>query len=121
MIKGITAGELLQVDNGHPSTAYIPSTSQPMSGMTRYCNNTLEVYDGHSWQQVPSNYAHIKLSAAATSAIQWALSKMAQEQEIKNLAKDHPAVQIALDNVEKARLQLEATIILSKEHEQSTT
>jgi hypothetical protein len=42
---------------------------------------------------------------------------MAEEQEAQTLAKDHPAVQISLDNLEKAKQQLTATILLSKEHD----
>ena len=121
MIKGITAGEILQVDGGTPHAQYVNYSNQPLIGMVRYYNSNLEVYDGSMWQQISSSYANIKLDYNATEAIKWALKNMQKEAEIKKLAADHPAVQIAMDNLEKARLQLEATIILSKEHEQPTS
>lgn len=115
MIKGLTAGTFLQVDNGNVSGVYLSTNNMPMTGMTRYYNNNLEVYDGQVWQQVPSSYAHVKLSDSASSAIQWALNKMAEEAELNKLAENHPAVQAALENVKRAEEQLKATVILSKE------
>ncbi len=42
---------------------------------------------------------------------------MHEEQEMKALAEKHPAVAIALENLNKAQQQLKATIILSKEYQ----
>ena len=51
-----------------------------------------------------------------------------EEQLIESLAEDHPAVKIAKENlnkvreqVRKAEEQLQATLILSKEHDQTTS
>ena len=44
-----------------------------------------------------------------------------RQQEIRKMAEDHPAVKIAMENLKRAEEQLQATVILSKEHEQSTT
>ena len=46
---------------------------------------------------------------------------MAEEDELENLAREHPAINIALDNLKKAKIQLDAIIILSKEHDQTTS
>ena len=46
---------------------------------------------------------------------------IAEEKEARELAKTNPAVQIALDNLENAKHQLRAIILLSKEHNESTS
>jgi hypothetical protein len=66
---------------------------------------------------ISSSVASIGLNNEAIRAITWANDKMNEEIALKELAKDHPAVKIALDNLERAKQQLDATIILSKEHE----
>jgi hypothetical protein len=121
MIKGINPqGMFTQVSGGSPSGNYY-QTGQPMSGMTRYVSNNLEVYDGSSWQQIGSSYASIGLTANAEAAINWALSKMNEEAELEKLSSEHPAVKAAYDNMKRAAEQLKATIILSKEHDNQTT
>ena len=120
MIKGINAqGMFTQVTGGSPGSNYY-QTGQPMSGMTRYYNNNLEVYDGNMWQQVSSSYASVGLSAVAEDAINWAIGKMNEERHYKELAEKHPAVKAALDNLKRAEQQLTTTIILSKDEETAT-
>jgi hypothetical protein len=46
---------------------------------------------------------------------------MQEEQELKRLAENHPAVAMALENLNKSQEQLKATIILSKDYEKSTS
>jgi hypothetical protein len=123
MIKDITGtGPFLKVIGGGNYTPYI-NMGNASAGMVRYNGNNynLEVYDGSSWMTLSSNIASVGLDENATSAISWALAKMSEEAELEKLAKEHPAINIALDNLKKAKIQLDATIILSKEHEQSTS
>jgi hypothetical protein len=46
---------------------------------------------------------------------------MEEEHELQQLSKENAAIQIALDNLKRAQEQLDVTIILSKEHEKSTS
>jgi hypothetical protein len=122
MIKGISqGGRYITVTGGNPSNPYISPGSQS-AGMMRYNTNmnNVEVYDGHSWKEIES-YAGISLTSEAEALLDWARRKRDEEFQIQLLAKDHPAVKIAMDNLEKARQQLDATIILSKEHDTSTS
>lgn len=81
----------------------------------------VEVYDGSAWQILELS-STIGLSWDADNAIRWAIDKMREEQEIKNLAMSNESVKIALDNVKKAEEQLKTTIILSREtNDQPTT
>jgi len=118
MIKGLThSGRYLQVTGGSPMNPYIPPGGQS-AGMLRYNTNMnmVEVYDGQTWKEV-SSYANVSLTLEADALLDWARKKRDEEAQLEALAKEHPAINIALDNLKKAKTQLDATIILSKEHE----
>lgn len=122
MIKGIAhTGRYLQVTGGMPMNPYIPPGGQS-AGMLRYNTNMniVEVYDGQGWKEV-SSYANVALTGEAEALLDWARKKRDEEMQIEALAKEHPAINIALDNLKKAKIQLDATIILSKEHDTSTS
>ena len=111
MIKAIVGTGHIVVNGGTNSAPYISPGSRS-GGILRY-NETLEsieVYDGLSWQQL----SVIALTPNASTAIDWVMNKVAQEAKYEALAKDNTAVKIALDNLEKAKQQLDVTIILSK-------
>ena len=122
MFKGITGGRHVVVSNGSPMAPYIPSGTQS-AGMLRYnpSNSNIEVYDGSIWKELTASYASVDLNYEAQHAIDWASRKMKEEEEYKMLAEKHIAVKLALDNLERAKQQLDATIILSKEHEKTTS
>ena len=123
MIKSISPGSFLNINGVYSNSIYIDNYKfqQGLAGQVRYNGNDFEVNDGNSWKPLLSSYAQIDMSKEAHDAFQWTIKKMAEEREAQELAKDHPAVQIALDNLEKARQQLNATILLSKEHNESTS
>ena len=123
MIKGIAhTGRYIHVAGGSPMNPYIPPGSQS-AGMVRYNTNmnTMEVYDGQNWKEISNNYASVSLTPDAESLLDWARKKRDEELQLEALAKEHPAINIALDNLKKAKIQLDATIILSKEHDTSTS
>jgi hypothetical protein len=118
MIAGLTsAGGHITVSGGSPGRIYIDN-NQHLAGSVKFDRglNSLMIFDGTNWIQMPHSYASVGLNGLAESAISWAATKMVQEEEYVRLAKDHAAVQIALDNLEKAKQQLAVTVMLSKEH-----
>jgi hypothetical protein len=119
MIKSISGGSLFNISGVYSNSIYIDNykLQQGLAGQVRYTGNDFEVNDGNSWRQLVSSQVYMDIDNQAQDAFQWAIKKMAEEKEAQTLAKDHPAVQIALDNLEKARQQLNATILLSKEHD----
>ena len=123
MIKGINhSGRYLQVTGGSPMSTYIPPGNQS-AGMMRYntSNNNVEVYDGSLWKEMSLSYAIVSLTGEADLLLDWARKKRDEEIQLEQLAKEHPAINIALGNLKKAKIQLDATIILSKEHDTSTS
>jgi len=122
MISGLTStGAHTTISGGSPGTLYIDN-NRPLAGTVKYDGTlqSLMVFDGSVWTQMPRSYASVGLTSIAESAIQWAINKMNSEAEYTKLAAEHPAVHAALENLEKAKQQLDVTIILSKEHEQPT-
>ena len=121
MIRGIqSSGPFLTVVGGDTSGTYYNTTGMS-AGMVRYYNNAFEVYDGMSWLQVSGSYASVGLTPSATDAISWAMKKMQEERELEKLSEEHPAVKAAYENMKRAAEQLKTTIILSKEHETTTS
>ena len=123
MIKGLThSGLYLQVTGGSPMNPYIPSGNQS-AGIMRYntSNHNIEVYDGSSWQELASSYASVSMTSEAVALLDWARKKRDEELQLEALAREHPAINIALGNLKKAKIQLDATIILSKEHDETTS
>ena len=123
MIKDvISTSPFVQVTGGGGYTPYI-NMSNPSAGMTRFNGNTqsIEVYDGSSWMTLSSNVANVSLTGEAVNILSWAKQKMEDEVMLEKLAKEHPAINLALENVKKAKTQLDAIIILSKEHDQTTS
>jgi len=97
----------------------------PSSGMMRWNgnNNSIEVFDGTTnlWQQMYGKTSDIQLSPQIQAVINWANLKMAEESEWEKLAKTNDAVKIALENMKKAKQQLDITAKLVKDHNETTS
>lgn len=97
----------------------------PSSGMMRWNgnNNSIEVFDGSTnlWQQMYGKTADIQLSPQIQAVVNWAHLKMKEESEWEKLAETNDAVKIALENMKKAKQQLDITAKLVKEHNESTS
>ena len=97
----------------------------PNSGMMRWNGNSncIEVFDGsmNLWQQMHGKTADIQLSPQIQAVINWANLKMAEESEWEKLATTNDAVKIALENMKKAKQQLNITAKLVKDHNETTS
>ena len=126
MIANITANgsNLLWVSTGGSTMPYI-NMNAPSSGMMRWNgnNNSIEVFDGSTnlWQPMYGKTADIQLSPQIQAVINWANQKMAEESEWEKLAKTNDAVKIALENMKKAKQQLDITAKLVKDHNETTS
>ena len=126
MITHITANgsPLLWVSTGGSTMPHV-NMNAPSSGMMRWNGNTncIEVFDGsmNLWQQMYGKTADIQLSPQIEAVINWANLKMAEESEWEKLAKTNDAVKIALENMKKAKQQLDITAKLVKDHNETTS
>jgi hypothetical protein len=126
MIANITAtgSPLIWVSSGGSNMPHI-NMNAPSSGMMRWNgnNNSIEVFDGsmNLWQQMHGKTADIQVSGDVQLAVNWAKKKIAEELEWEKLAETNDAVKIALENMKKAKQQLDITAKLVKEHNESTS
>lgn len=81
----------------------------------------IEVYDGNNWIQLGMSVATVGLNREAESLLDWARKKRDEELAWDSLAKDNQAVKIALENLNKAKQQLDVTAKLAREYEQTTS
>lgn len=114
MIKSIIGGYGITVQNSSMSYPYVSPGSNG-AGMVRYNSNMqqFEINDGNSWLTIAGVNPFIGLTPTAESAIDWAITKMAEEQRMSELAKKYPAVK---DLQEK----LDMVLALVKEEENGT-
>lgn len=115
----VTIGRYLQAYSvGNTQTYLNPYSGALGVGDVRYntSSHMLETYDGARWHSIVGGTATMSLSPEAESLLDWAREERNKQWEMEALAKSNPAVAIAIDNLNKAKAQLETTIILSKEH-----
>jgi hypothetical protein len=118
MIKGLMGSNGVVVSGGNTSLQYVnQNVSNPMQGMIRVWGTDMQVFDGSNWQNMQTSYATVELDAETRFLLQWIRDKKKEEAEIEAFSKNHPAIKIALENLNKAEQQLKATVILSKEYE----
>jgi hypothetical protein len=116
MIKGITGGVGVTVQNGGNSYPYVPMNSNnPIQGMIRINGQDTQVFDGSSWLNLGTSYASVNLDSDTLEIINWARKAMEEDRELERLAKENPAVNAALENMRRAQKQLKTTIILSRD------
>lgn len=118
MIKNITAGQGIQIQNNYSTwpAFYNNSTSSnnTLVGQVRYngSNQNLEVYDGVAWLTMTGTYPTVELSPHVQAVVNWAQCKMAEETRIKELAAKHPTVADALEAVKRAEEQVQIAAAL---------
>jgi hypothetical protein len=128
MIKGLQGGPGIIVDGGNTSLPYVnQDNTNPMQGMVRVRGTDLQVYDGGCWQNIATSYATVRLDADTQRLLNYVRKQEQEEAELRALISLHlhPAVTLAqenlnkvLDDLDRAKKQLKATVILSREYEQ---
>ena len=124
MLKGITQSGRYTVVSGGAASTYVNGYSGALGvGQIRYNTSTqnMEVFDGSSWIMLNMGYATVGLTSDAESLLDWARKKRDEEMAWEALANTNQAVKIALDNLNKAREQLDITAKLARDYEQSTS
>jgi hypothetical protein len=125
MIKGLMGSNGIAVNGGNTSLQYVnQNVSNPMQGMIRVWGSDLQVFDGNGWMNIQSSYATVELDTETKMLLEWTKKKKVEEEMLLTLPSEHPAIKVAKENLNKAKLevrrleeQLKITEILSKEHE----
>jgi hypothetical protein len=120
MIKNITAsGRYVQVSGGNSNTYVNGCSGLQGVGNMRYntSNQNMEVFDGNNWITLAMDYSSVGLTGEAEALLDWARRKRDEEMAWESLAKDNQAVKIALENLNKARQQLDVTAKLARDYD----
>jgi hypothetical protein len=118
MIKGLMGTCGVSVSAGNTALPYVgPNANNPMTGMLRINNTDIEVFNGSSWQQLPTSYATVSLDQEILDVIQWARTQRTMAMNRLTLAQNNPALMKALEKLKKAEDDFE---LLSKfvEHDE---
>jgi hypothetical protein len=125
MIKGISqGGRYITVTGGNPGSNYINNYSGAQGiGNMRFntSNQNMEVWDGNNWMTLQGSYATVQLDDEAIRILDWARDKRQKEIALETLAKENPVIKAALENFKRAEEQLEVTIHLAKDYDQTTS
>ena len=112
MIKGLMGTCGVTVSGGDTALPYVgPNSNNPMTGMLRINNTSIEVFTGAGWQQVPSSYASVSLDQDVLDVIQWARTQRTLEMNRKFLIENNPALEKAYESIKRAEANFD---ILSK-------
>ena len=119
MIRGLmngNTGGYLHVDGGHQPVPYINTNHNiPLQGVLRWMGNSIEVFDGTTWQYFGGSMPSVHLSQTAIDALDWCQRKMIEEAKIRQLAEKSVTVADALARYEHAKEQLNVVVELAKE------
>ena len=85
----------------------------PAAGMVRFNTSTqqLEAFDGSVWIRIATDQT-VGLTSDAVEAIHWARDRIIKEHQIAELAKQHPGVADAVQQLRRASEQLEIMVQL---------
>ena len=119
MIGNVTSASPHVMVGGGSSSTYVNGHAGAQGvGNVRYNTSIqkMEVYDGSTWQSLNLGAATVGLTSAADTAINWVISKMYEEDRLRQLAKDHPIMQDLLEQRNKINEQLKVAENLVKEY-----
>jgi hypothetical protein len=101
VIKSVTGGNGIVVDSGYTTMPYISqNNNNPMQGMVRISGNDIQVFDGSTWMNVGGGYPSVSLAPHVQTAVDWAVKKQQEEQELAELCKQHPSVAEAYERLQ---------------------
>lgn len=105
MIKGITAGRYINIQNGQPASNYVNNYSGGQGvGNVRFNTTTqnMEVFDGNNWMQLAMNYAQVELNGEAQMLLDWARQERNRQAQRQSLIQNNPALQKAWEAIQRA-------------------
>jgi len=105
MIKGISGGRYLNVQNGQPTSNYVNHFPGALNvGQIRFntTSQNMEVFDGNNWMQLAMNYATVDLNSEAQMLLDWARQERDRQAQRQSLIRNNPALQRAWEAIQRA-------------------
>lgn len=97
MIRSVTTSSRYLTANSFPGNTPWVDNPQPLTGMVRYTNNRLEVFDGSNWAVIGDGGATVNLTPEAETLLDWAREKRFQEDNLKARLEKHPGLKEAYE------------------------
>ena len=114
-------GKYIAVTGG-PGSNYVNNSGYMSVGQLQYNTNNqrLEIYNGTNWQQLNLGQYYVGLNPDAETIIDWARTKMYEERELEQLAKENVAIQDLVNqiNEKKDQIKMVQTLIRKETHVQ---
>lgn len=118
MLKTINGtGRYTMVNGGFPASTYVNAYSGSQGvGNVRFNTGTqnLEVFDGNSWIQINSSHANIGLTPDAENALDWAIKKRKEEDDLMRLAESDPTIADLVNQKKDIENKIEVVKILKR-------
>ena len=97
MIRTVTTASRYLAANSWPGNTPWVDNPQPLTGMVRYTNSRLEVFDGTNWAIIGDGGATVNLTPEAEALLDWAREKRQQEENLKARLEQHPGLKEAYE------------------------
>jgi hypothetical protein len=108
MIKGLTGTCGITVSAGNTSLPYVPANNNnPCQGMLRINGTEMEVFNGSSWQQLPTSYATVSMDQDILDIVQWARNQRDQQLTRERRIENNPALKKAYEAIQRAEANYE--------------
>ena len=104
MIGQISGGSGIEVTYGAPALPYVtPNSNNPIQGMLRIHNTTLQVFVGTDWLSVSLPPTQVSVNSDTRELLEWAREKRSREAKLEALMQQHPGLQELHDQFEMFR------------------
>ena len=104
MISQISGGSGIEVTYGAYTLPYVPTNSNnPIQGMLRIHNTTLQVFVGTDWLSVSSPPTQVSVDSDTRELLEWARGKRSREAKLEALMQQHPGLRDLHDRFEMFR------------------
>ena len=107
MIKGLMGTCGITVSAGNTSLPYVPANNNPCQGMLRINGTEMEVFNGSSWQQLPTSYATVSMDQDILDIVQWARTQRDQQLTRERRIENNPALKKAYEAIQRAEANYE--------------
>jgi hypothetical protein len=101
MIGQISGGSGIEVAYGALTLPYVtPNSNNPIQGMLRIHNTTLQVFVGTDWLSVSLPPTQVSVNSDTRELLEWAREKRKREAELEALMQQHPGLRDLHDRFE---------------------
>ena len=108
MIMNLQAGAHVTIGGNGTIMPYInPNSNNPMIGMLRVHNGSVQVFDGQNWSTWGPSYPTVGLDADTCELLIWCKQQRESQARLEALMKKHPGLKDLHDKFEIMRILCE--------------